>query len=125
MIGIDIIEISRIKELMGEKFYNRVFTQEEVDYLASKNYAPQTAAGLFCAKEAVLKALGCGMGSGAGLKQVEITHDSLGKPTVNLQGRAQELAQQLGGHLYVSISHTSATAIAVAQIIFKEQAFKL
>lgn len=125
MIGIDIVEISRIKKLMGEKFYSRVFTQEEVNYLASKNYAPQTAAGLFCAKEAVLKALGCGIGNGANLKQVEIVHDTLGRPTVNLRGKAQELALQLGGYLCVSISHTSLTAIAVAQVIFKEQTFKL
>lgn len=126
MIGIDIIEVSRIKKLMGEKFYNRVFTQEEMDYISYKKDAPQTVAGLFCAKEAVLKALGCGIGNGVSLKQVEITHDSCGKPAVNLQGKAQELADRLGGSLYISISHTRATAIAVAQVYFnKERAFRL
>ncbi len=126
MIGIDIIEISRIENLMGEKFYDKVFTQEEISYISFKNYAPQTVAGLFCAKEAVLKALGCGIGNGVGLKQVEIAHDSFGKPLVNLQGKAQELAQKMGGLVHVSISHSSQTAVAIAQIqLNKERAFKL
>jgi len=60
--GIDLVEIARFRALnpaIRARFYQRVFTQEERTYAGA---SLQRAAGLFAAKEAAVKALGCGIG---------------------------------------------------------------
>ena len=62
MVGTDIIEVSRIEELIkdkGYKFLNKIYTQNEIDYCESKGPNKyQHYAGRFAAKEAVIKAIG-------------------------------------------------------------------
>jgi len=55
-IGIDIVEIDRIKDAIkkNEKFLDRVFTKEEITYFKSKNLNSNTIAGNFAAKEAIV-----------------------------------------------------------------------
>ena len=56
--GVDIVYISRIEKLMRDKkdrFYNRIFTPDEIKYIEEKNHSPQTVAGIFAAKEAISK----------------------------------------------------------------------
>ena len=53
--------------------------------------AAQTMAGLFAAKEAVLKALGTGMT--IPMTDIVITHTELGQPFVTLQGKAAEFGR--------------------------------
>ena len=62
-IGIDLCEIARMQRLLDEGHsLRRMFTEEEQAYIAGKAAsAAQTMAGMFAAKEAVLKALGTGL----------------------------------------------------------------
>ncbi|WP_350343430.1 holo-ACP synthase [Proteinivorax tanatarense] len=111
-VGTDIIEISRIKKVYnkrGLKILKRLFTQREID---SMNLTVSTVAGRFAAKEAVVKALGVGIGL-VSWKDVEIIKDRLGKPRVYLRGNAQKRARSLGvSRIHLSISHSKSNAIA-------------
>ena len=61
-IGIDIVDIARIERVgLNKLFYTRNFTQNEIAMLEASKQSTQSAAGNFAAKEAVLKALGCGI----------------------------------------------------------------
>ena len=112
MIGIDIIEISRFREMKNlEMFIRRVFTQNEADYFVSKGSAAkgfyESIAGHFAAKEAFSKALGSGV-RGFSLSDIEVCHDELGKPFIKFGGMKVNAA--------LSISHSNKTAVAVVYI---------
>ena len=113
-IGIDIIEIPRIKAAIsrqGEDFIRRIYTDAEIKAYRWK--LPSLAAR-FAAKEAVIKALGKAT-AGAKLKDIEILADDKGKPLVNLYGEAQNQAKALGiANFAVSLSHSKEYAIAIA-----------
>lgn len=114
--GIDLVEIERFKQLKPEileRFYRRVFTPGEIEHIGGSF---ERAAGLFAAKEAIVKALGCGIGP-VSWQEVEILHNAEGNPLTQLHGAAADLADNLGNmHWSLSISHTKlhATAIAIA-----------
>jgi holo-[acyl-carrier protein] synthase len=113
-IGIDIIEISRLKKAIaqrGEDFLQRIYTDAE---LKLYRWQLPSLAARFAAKEAVIKALGKPT-TGARLKDIEILADAKGKPLVKLHGEAQSQAQALGlDKIAVSLSHSKEYAIAVA-----------
>jgi holo-[acyl-carrier protein] synthase len=112
--GIDLVEVERFRELnpqILERFYKRVFTQAERHYIA---FSYERAAGIFAAKEALIKALGCGIGQ-VNWQEVAIRYDSQGKPLPVLSGKAKAAEQALGiAQWSVSISHTKNNAVAVA-----------
>ncbi len=112
--GIDLVEVARFRELnpqILERFFTRVFTQNERAYIAASF---ERAAGIFAAKEAIVKALGCGIGPVTWL-EVGICHDKQGKPLPELTGRAKEAEKALNiAGWSVSISHTKSSAVAVA-----------
>ena len=109
-IGIDLCEVARMQRLLDEGHsLRRMFTVGEQGYIHSKGVtAAQTMAGLFAAKEAVLKALGTGMT--VAMTDVLITHTKLGQPIAELHGKAEEL----GGHIHLSITHEGGMAAAFA-----------
>ena len=113
-IGIDIVEIARLKEAIaqrGEAFLKRIYTDSELKSYRKK--LPSLAAR-FAAKEAVIKALGKPT-AGIKLKDIEILADEKSKPLVNLYGEAQNQAKALGlDKIAVSLSHSKEYAIAVA-----------
>ena len=118
-VGVDIVKIARF-EGMTEHFIARVFTPNERAYLQTKNHI--SAAGLFAAKEAVAKALGTGF-SGFWPSDIEITHDTNGRPEVNLLNEAALVAKKLMASkqqqtyaISLSISHTDSDAIAFVVI---------
>jgi holo-[acyl-carrier protein] synthase len=114
-IGIDIIEISRFERKDTPAFLKRCYTENEILYMEGSG--AQTAAGLFAAKEAVVKALGTGF-RGFWPRDVEICHDEAGKPYVKLHGKAEQIALEFNaGHIMVSITHNKTTAAAVAAIM--------
>lgn len=110
--GVDIIEISRVQRALsrwGERFLRRIYTPAEVELCRGK---VQALAVRFAAKEAVMKALGTGA-RGVGWRDIEVLPDSRGKPVVNLYGRAQTRAQELGmHHMAISLSHSHEYAVA-------------
>lgn len=111
-IGTDIIEIERVKKLLTKgDFFIRFFTEGEREYLLKKK--PESAAGYFCAKEAVVKALGTGF-SGFKWTDVEIVKIN-SVPGVVLHGRALSIAKEKGvEHINLSISHCRTYAVATA-----------
>lgn len=113
--GVDIVKISRIEKILlnkKDKFINKVFTQDEIEYIKYKKYNSQTIAGLFAAKEAVSKVLGTGLGK-VGLKDMEIFHDNRGKPNIVLYNEGLNICQRLGiDNIHLSISHEEDYAIA-------------
>lgn len=114
MIGTDIIEIERIAEAAAkESFYKGVFTDCEREYYETHGKRTEILAGLFCAKEAVVKALGTGF-TGFRPCDIEIFHDISGAPKVRLLGKAKEKFPN--AEIEVSISHCKAYATAVAVI---------
>ncbi len=117
-VGVDLIELSRIREAVarhGDRLLTRIFTPEELAYC--QNRVPELAVR-FAAKEAVSKALGVGLkpisSHGIGWQEVEVLADDRGKPLLRLSGRAQELAEEQGlGQWAVSLSHGREYAVAL------------
>jgi len=113
-LGVDIVKVDRIQATMarfGERFSKRVLTAGERRYVRDR---PETFAGRWAAKEAVSKVLGLGV-RGIGWTEIEIERLPTGQPSVRLNGRAAQRAEQLGmGRIAVSISHESDYAVAVA-----------
>ena len=112
-IGIDIAEVERIKKNMGDdRFLEKLYSNKELEYLKSRKLNPQTAAGMFAAKEAVAKCLGTGF-SNFGPRHIGILRDGHGKPYVVLSGNALKRAEELNiKNIHISISHTKDFAIA-------------
>jgi holo-[acyl-carrier protein] synthase len=117
-IGTDIIECLRIAKMIerhGELFLTRVYTPHEIEYCTARKAATQHYAGRFAAKEAVLKALGTGWGSGAWFRDVEVVREPGLGPTVRLHDGALRRARDLGvARIHVSITHERGHAAAVA-----------
>jgi len=114
-IGIDIIEIKRIKKLIGidNKFIEKIFTPKEIDYCKNKVRKEQHYGARFAAKESFLKALGTGLRSGMSWKDVSIKNDKLGKPKIELHGKTLEKFNNMKcKQIHLSISHTKEYAIA-------------
>lgn len=111
--GIDIIEVDRIKKnIENERFLKKVYTEKEIEYLRIRKFNPQTAAGLFAAKEAVAKCLGTGFLT-FGASDIEILKDKSGKPIVNLRNNALNIAKENKiSNMQLSISHIKEYAVA-------------
>ena len=115
-IGIDIIEVARIREalLRTERFRERVFTDAERAYCESRGaVAAEHYAARFAAKEAMLKALQTGWRGGIGWQDVEIVSLDSGAPYLKLHGEVKQLFESSGATAtHLSLSHTSEHAIA-------------
>jgi holo-[acyl-carrier protein] synthase len=113
-IGVDIIEIRRIKEAAlrwQDAFLRRIYTDAELKYCGGRY--PSLAAR-FAAKEAVIKSLGSGIGK-IGWRDIEIISGENNAPGVKLYGRAQDRADELGiSGVAVSLSHCEKYAIATS-----------
>jgi len=116
-IGIDIIEIDRIKQSIdrfGERFINKVFTQLEAQYCMGKANKYQHFAARFAAKEAVVKALADSGDSGFNWKDIEIYNEQGGKPQVNLYGKPRVyLGEDKELKITMSHSHNYVTCFAI------------
>lgn len=112
-LGVDIIEISRIErayQKYGKAFLKKVFTKDEQDYCLKKTSPAASLAARFCAKEAAAKAFGLGFGEEIAFQDIEVTHDSCGKPEIVLSERLQKKFHK--PRLLVSLSHSKAHATA-------------
>ena len=120
-IGIDIIEIGRIRDShqrLGDRFIERILLPDEIDYcLKHKDPAPSLAAR-FAAKEAISKAFGTGICAKLGWHDMEVAKHDSGEPYVMLHGKGLDLLKERGGDLvHLSISHTAhhATVMAILE----------
>lgn len=119
-LGMDLCEISRIEAAIAknERFLERWYTPEERSYiLARGKTGAQSAAAMFAAKEAFLKAAGTGIGRGIALTDIAVHHDEFGAPQYVLTGGAEQRMKELGAQrAWLSISHESGIAAAVCVI---------
>ncbi len=113
-IGIDIVEIDRIKTLLekGDRFARKILSGEEL--ILFHNFKHQARrieflAGRFAAKEAFSKALGTGIGK-IGFKDIEVLKSDTGAPFV----RCEKIKEE---KIFISISH--AEHYAIAQVILE------
>ncbi|AIQ50542.1 holo-ACP synthase [Paenibacillus sp. FSL R7-0331] len=123
-IGHDVLEIRRMKDILskasGSKFIRRILTPSELELADGRaGRLPEFASGRFAAKEAVVKALGCGIGSVAGFQDIEILPDASGKPSVTLSEQAW-FRLGLNGeehiiHLTITHSQELASTFAVVE----------
>jgi holo-[acyl-carrier protein] synthase len=121
-IGIDIVEVYRIRETLERtpRFTERVFTEKERAYCDAKGAAAaQSFAARFAAKEAFLKALKTGWRGAITWHDMEILNDSQGVPDLTISGEARKLLEKMGANrIHLSLSHT--TDHAVAQVILEK-----
>ncbi len=118
-IGLDLVYLPRFKrlyELYNQRFLQKLFTEEEIEYaLKKKNFLPSLASA-FAVKEAFYKALG-GY-EGFSFKEISLLRDPLTKaPSLKLSGKAQEIFIQKGGFkIDLSLSHNFEYVIAIVQV---------
>ena len=111
-IGIDIIEVKRIRELMekfGDRFFQRILTENEISYCRKFSKPELHFAGRFASKEAYSKAIGTGVGKDFSWKDIEVLNDERGKPYI-----VQLKENNFSAYRFeISISHTEEYACAV------------
>ena len=120
-LGSDLIDVDRIAgvlERQGDRFLNRVFTDEERTYCFGMKYPHKHLAARFAAKEAVSKAFTTGIGAELGWKSISVYHGSRHEPLVRLDEKGQALLKHVGGtNILLTLSHTDTAAMAVAAIV--------
>jgi len=104
-IGTDIVNIERMKKSMNKKgdlFKRKIFSKKEINYCESKNKPVSYYAKRYAAKEALSKALGTGIRKSISFKNIEISNDNFGKPTISLKGStASYLKKKLNKKKYL------------------------
>ena len=116
-VGVDMIEIGRIREALERYsgFRDRCFTAAEQAYCDSRPNPPQHYAARFAGKEAIGKALGFGVARAFAWREVEIAGRP--KPEVTLSGHLQAWAERVGaGAIDLSMSHSRELASAVCVV---------
>ena len=111
-VGIDIIDVKRIKKIIdkyGDKFFNRILTENEIKYCKSFSKPDLHFAGRFASKEAYSKSIGTGISKDFRWKDIEILNDRRGKPYINHTVESDYTKYKFE----VSISHTDEYACAV------------
>jgi holo-[acyl-carrier protein] synthase len=110
-VGIDLLEVERLERALERRprLAERLFTEAERAYAATRARPGRHLAARFCAKEAVSKALGMPLRP----REVEVVPGDRG-PSVRLTGAAAERADELGVSVQVSLTHGRELAAAVA-----------
>jgi holo-[acyl-carrier protein] synthase len=122
---VDLLPVARMARLAAENpgIQETIFTGLELRYCRGKRRATEHLAARFAAKEAVLKALGTGLGQRMRWTDVEIVNSVLGRPLVRLYGEVAAWARREGlADLDVSLSHTADLAVAHALAVCRGRA---
>ncbi|MBI1939571.1 MAG: holo-ACP synthase [Ignavibacteriales bacterium] len=115
-IGIDIIEIERIKQSVddyGEHFLQKIYTKTELEYSLAKSNKYQHLAARFAAKEAIYKALSNDTDKVYSWQDVEIYNEVNGLPKVKFYGALKDYLNE-GKELKISMSHSEHYVTCVA-----------
>ncbi len=118
-IGTDILQVERIEKALkrSPKIADRVLTEQEMIEFRATSQPSRFLAKRFAAKEAVVKALGTGIGNGVGWQHVEISKDSLGKPLITLTEGALKRAKLLEAqHYHLTLSDEQDYVVAMVVI---------
>jgi holo-[acyl-carrier protein] synthase len=118
-VGVDLCEVDRMRRVLARTpgFAARAFTDDEQAYCRARRDPAERFAARFAAKEAVLKAMGVGLGACA-FRDIEVVRAESGAPSLALHGAAAELAAARGiARWHVSLSHTSMVAEALVMAV--------
>jgi len=119
-IGIDIIEIDRIKKSIddyGDQFLHKIYTENEIKYCLSKKDKYQHLAARFAAKEAIYKAISSNWNSELSWQDMEIVNAPNGMPEVMFKGNLEKFLSK-DKELKISMSHSRDYVTCVA-IVYK------
>jgi holo-[acyl-carrier protein] synthase len=120
-LGADLIEVERIRgviERHGERFLDRILTDEEKAYCSSMGAPHKHIAARFAAKEAISKCFTTGIGAEFGWKSASVYHGSRHEPLVHLDEKGAALLAHVGAtHVLLTLSHTETHAMAVAALV--------
>jgi holo-[acyl-carrier protein] synthase len=123
-IGIDVVRISRMREVIArweERFLRRVFTEGEIAYCRARRDPVPHFAARFAAKEAGLKALGTGLRFGIHWRELEVVRERGQAPTLVLSGRSREIGTSRGGRrMLLTLTHDGDYALAQAMLVDSE-----
>ena len=114
-VGVDAVDIERFRRSLARTpgMRERLFTKAELDYVEPKVDPVPSLAARFAAREAVMKALGLGLGA-FGFHEVWVEVESSGAPRLVVTGRAAELAAERGvTSWHLSLSHDGDAAVAM------------
>jgi holo-[acyl-carrier protein] synthase len=112
MVGIDIIETKRIKNLIekyGQKFLKKIFTPNEIAYCERQKLKEQNYAARFAVKEAVAKVIKEGPSNF--WQDIEIGKNPNGAPFLILSKRLSKICPQ---PIEISLSHCDEYAVGIA-----------
>jgi len=113
-VGIDLVKTSRFSRIAKKPdFLQKHFCESELKHFNKKQNV-QTLAGIFCAKEAFLKAIGVGVLNGIKLTEINVCHCEDGRPRLNLTGEIKEKYKINTAE--ISITHDAGFAVAVCVI---------
>jgi len=123
-IGTDLLEIDRIKRILesktAQRFMERLLTAEEQAQAEQRQgRLVEFLAGRFSAKEAVAKALGCGIGAEVSFHDIEITYEPSGRPICRISLQSLERLK-LSSHVKIHLSVTHTDRLAAAYVIVEE-----
>ncbi|MFP5321737.1 MAG: holo-ACP synthase [Acidimicrobiia bacterium] len=114
-IGIDLVDVDRFRASLARtpSMRSRMFTDDERAYAETASDPAERYAARFAAKEAVMKALGVGLGA-FGFHDVEVRREDGGRPSLHVAGAAAALAAERGVVAWqISLTHTATSAGAV------------
>jgi holo-[acyl-carrier protein] synthase len=118
-MGVDVVSIQRFRAALTRTpgMRKRVFVASELAYVANKVDPVPSLAARFAAREAVMKAMGLGLGA-FGFHDVWVEVDASGAPHLEVTSRAAELARDRGvTSWHLSLSHDGPVAVAVVAAI--------
>ncbi len=114
-VGIDLVDVDRFRTSLQRtpSMRERMFTAGERAYADTANDPTERYAARFAAKEAVMKAMGVGLGA-FGFHDVSVLRDDDGRPSLLVVGAAELLAVDLGVRTWqISLTHTATSAGAI------------
>ena len=116
MIGIDILELERVKNFVNnDKLLKSIFFESEIEYFLKYKNPCERIAGCFCAKEAVKKAFCCE--DNISFLDIEVLHKNSGQPFIVLHNNAEKCFKKNNyKNIEISISHTKTIATAICKI---------
>lgn len=114
-IGVDVVDCERMKFALERtpRIRRRLFTEAEISYCEKFRFYERHYAGRWAAKEAVTKALGCGLIQWNGVEVMRLPRRA---PTVRIFGKIKDFADRVGVReedLSISITHSELSAVAV------------
>lgn len=109
MVGVDVVSVERMEKALAQNGFIKCFTEAERAHCKSA----ESYAGVYAAKEALVKATGTGLTRSA-LTEIEVKYELSGAPYYELSGKIKEIVG--GRKVHLSISHDGGVAVAVCML---------